>query len=104
MSREDRVIRVLLYGCQEHLERDGEFPALRGRRVGTGHGMRSRAWQCLRSYGFSDRERDENCALAIAWKHTHNPRRHRGRRHGPHYPSRASASPKSGRPDLGRAQ
>ena len=68
MSREDRVIRVLLYGCQEHLERDGEFPALRGRRVGTGHGMRSRAWQCLRSYGFSDRERDENCALAIAWK------------------------------------
>ena len=73
MSREDRVIRVLLYGCQEHLERGGEFPALRGRRVGTGHGMRSRAWQCLRSYGFSDRERDENCALAIAWKHTHNP-------------------------------
>ena len=32
------------------------------------------------------------------------PCRHRGRRHGPHYPSRASASPKSGRPDLGRAQ
>ena len=29
----------------------------------------SRAWQCLRSYGFSDRERDEKCALAIAWKH-----------------------------------
>ena len=27
----------------------------------------SRAWQCLRSHGFSDRERDENCALAIAW-------------------------------------
>ena len=26
----------------------------------------SRAWQCLRSNGFSDRERDENRALAIA--------------------------------------
>ena len=26
----------------------------------------SRAWQCLCSYGFSDRQRDENCALAIA--------------------------------------
>ena len=65
----------------------------------------SRAWQCLRSHGFSDRERDENCALAIAWKHAQNPtRRHRGRRHGPHYPSRASASPKSRRPDLHRAQ
>ena len=33
----------------------------------------SRAWQCLRSYGFSDREHDANCALAIAWKHAPNP-------------------------------
>ena len=33
----------------------------------------SRAWQCLRSYGFSDRERDEKCALALAWKHAPNP-------------------------------
>ena len=31
------------------------------------------------------------------------PCRHRDRRHGAHDPSRVSASPKSGRPDLGRA-
>jgi hypothetical protein len=44
-------------------------------------------------------------ACAFAWKHTHKPtRRHRRRRHGPHYPPRASASPKSRRPDLGRAE
>ena len=40
---------------------------------------------------------------AIAWKHAQNPTR-RGCRHGPHYPSHASASPKSGRPDLGCAE
>ena len=39
----------------------------------------SRAWQCLRSYGFSDRERDENCALAIAWKHALASRARRSR-------------------------
>jgi hypothetical protein len=33
MRREDPVIRVLLYGCHEHLGSDAEFPALRGNRA-----------------------------------------------------------------------
>ena len=57
----------------------------------------SRAWQCLRSHGFSDRERDENCALAIAWKHAHNPtRRQRDRRHGRTIPRARALRRKAG--------
>ena len=73
----------LLLGRDAYLAIRAPTPSLRGKKGR--HRPRnatSRAWQCLRSYGFSDRERDENCALAIAWKHTLTaPRRHRGRRH-----------------------
>jgi hypothetical protein len=60
----------------------------------------SRAWQCLCSHGFSDPERDENCALAIAWKHAHNPTA------GTEVAAtaRTIASPISERPDLGRSE
>ena len=54
----------------EHLCRREQRPAWRGKEGRhRPPNATSRAWQCLRSYGFSDRERDENCALAIAWKH-----------------------------------
>jgi hypothetical protein len=33
MTRQGRVIRVLLSGCDGHLERDAEFPRLRGNRA-----------------------------------------------------------------------
>ena len=50
-----------------HLVGDSTGPPLRGKE---GRHLppnaTSRAWQCLCSYGFSDRQRDENCALAIA--------------------------------------
>ena len=51
-----------------------------------------------------NRETDDP-ACVIAWKHAPNPTPPAPRSPPrPHYPSRASASPKSGRPDLGRAE
>ena len=64
----------LLLGRDAYLAIRAPTPSLRGKKGR--HRPRnatSRAWQCLRSYGFSDRERDENCALAIAWKHASDP-------------------------------
>ena len=51
--------------------------------------MRLPCRRCLRSYGFSDRERDETCALAIAWKHAlaSHARRSRTRSRTPLLPS-----------------
>ena len=64
----------LLWCWDAHLSLRDERPGLRGNEGRhRPPNANSRAWQRLRSYGFSDRERDENCALAIAWKHAPNP-------------------------------